>query len=250
MNHAQRPSDDPLLQLLRSHLEQQELAVDVEPLANRILGEQGTRPAGVCRLKRTWAKWGLGLGTVGIAAAVLLVVTLTPSAEVKAHQTIRQAEQAFRLPVERCYLVEVRPDGDGGGDEVLPTRTMRLWAAEDQFRVEMTRGRFRWSWGRDADGVVWLTSTPQRGLRIAPDEQGPGLLWLTELYAMRPETLLAQLLASCHLREDPPRIELPACHSCPTAYYCPADLVAVGDPRTGRSDEGDSQAHSQACQPD
>lgn len=205
MSHPERPTDDPLLRVLRDHLDRQEQAVDVGPLAARILGRQGTasRPEPVRLARRPWAKWGLGLGTAGIAAAVLLVVFLMPSAEVRAEHAIREAEAALRLPVERCYLVEVRPDGDGVGEDVLPTRTMRVWAAEDKFRVEMTRGNFRWSWGRDADGVVWLTSNPQRGLRIAPDEQGPGLLWMAELYGLRPETLLSQILAHCRLREDP-----------------------------------------------
>jgi hypothetical protein len=140
---------------------------------------------------------------VGIAAALLQAVFLTPSVEVRNEQAVRRAADALRLPVERCYLVEVRPDGDGMAEEVLPTRTMRVWAAEDKFRVEMARGNLRWSWGRDADGVVWFTSNPHRGLRIAPDEQGPGLLWMAELYGLRPKTLLSQILAHCRLREDP-----------------------------------------------
>ena len=206
MNQPDLPIDDPLLRVLRAHLHRQEQTLEVQPLAARILGQLDTdtvnQTGPVRRWKRSWLKWGFGLGTVGIAAAVLLVVCLLPSAELRAQQAIRQAEEALRLPVERCYLVEVGSEGDGGIQPPLPTRTMRLWAAGDRFRVEMTRGRFRWSWGRDADGAVWLTATPQRGLRIAPDEQGPGLLWMAELYAMRPETLLSQLLACCRLRED------------------------------------------------
>jgi hypothetical protein len=211
MSHPERPTDDPLLRVLRDHLDRQEQTVDVGPLAARILntlpersGPELATPAQLSpRPRRTWPAWTIGIGSLTLAASALLLLVFAPSAEVRAEQAIRQAEEALRLPVERCYLVEVRPDGDGMAEDVLPTRTMRVWAAEDKFRVEMTRGNFRWSWGRDADGVVWLTSNPRRGLRIVPDEQGPGLLWMAELYGLRPETLLSQILAHCRLREDP-----------------------------------------------
>jgi hypothetical protein len=133
---------------------------------------------------------------------LLLAILLMPSAELRAEQAVREAEAALRLPVERCYLVEVRPDGDAATEEPLPTRTMRVWAAADKFRVEMTRGNFRWAWGRDADGTVWLTSNPQRGVRIAPEEQGPALIWSCELFGLRPETLLSHILVHCRLKED------------------------------------------------
>lgn len=211
MTTPERTADDPLMRVLRQHLEQKEASLNVDTLHSRILANccTGKRPEDAGKSsgaptgsKRRWPAWNVGIGSVAIAASMLLAILLMPSAELRAEQAIRQAEEALRLPVERCYLVEVRPDGDGVGEEVLPTRTMRVWAAEDKFRVEMTRGNFRWSWGRDTDGVVWLTSTPQRGLRIAPDEQGPGLLWMAELYGLRPETLLSQILAHCRLRED------------------------------------------------
>ena len=79
---------------------------------------------------------------------------------------------------------------------------MRVWATADKFRVEMNRGNFRWAWGRDADGTVWLTSNPQRGVRIAPDEQGPALRWSCELFGLRSESLLSHILAHCRLKED------------------------------------------------
>ena len=208
MSHPERPPDDPLLRVLHDHLDKQERAIDAEPLAARILANRQTQlehePCQVRShrpMKRYWPVWAIGIGSLA-AAAVLLMVFLNPSAELRAEQAVREAEKALRLPVERCYLAEVRPDGDGVAEEVLPTRTMRVWAAGDKFRVEMTKGKFRWSWGRDADGTVWLTANPQRGLRIAPDEQGPALLWACELFGLRPESLLSHILAHCHLREE------------------------------------------------
>jgi hypothetical protein len=83
-------------------------------------------------------------------------------------------------------------------DDVVQECYIRLIQRADRYDLLQVR----WSWGRDADGVIWLTSNPQRGLRIAPDEQGPGLLWMAELYGLRPETLLSQILAHCRLHED------------------------------------------------
>ena len=209
MNQPERTDDDPLLRVLANHLQRQEATVDVGPLAERILSarpSEASSPRPVqapTRLRRTWPAWTLGLGSLATAAAIVLMVLSVPSPELRAEQAVQAAQESLLLPVERCYLVEVRPDEDNPVEPALPTRTMRLWATGERFRVEMARANFRWSWGRDADGTVWLTANPQRGLRIAPNEQGPGLLWMAELYALRPETLLSQILAHCRLREDP-----------------------------------------------
>jgi hypothetical protein len=211
MSHPERPNDDPLLRLLRAHLERQEQSLDVEPLATRICKSRPERfdpettpqaqPSQ--RFRKTWPAWTIGIGSLALAASVLMLLVFTPSAELRAEQAIRQAEEALRLPVERCYLVEVRADGDGLGEEVLPTRTMRVWAAEDKFRVEMTRGNFHWIWGRDPDGTTWLVSNPQRGLRIFPEEQGPALQYACDLFGLRLESLLRTLQEHCHFHEEP-----------------------------------------------
>jgi hypothetical protein len=212
MTTPERAADDPLLRVLGKHFEQQEAGLNVDSLHARILANcySGTCSDNVVESMRSaseperrWPAWIVGVGSVAIAASLLLAFLVMPSSELRAEQAIRQAEEALRLPVERCYLVEVRPDGDNLAEEVLLTRTMRVWAAEDKFRVEMTRGNLRWSWGRDADGVIWLTANPQRGVRIAPEEQGRGIVWMAELYKLRPETLLSHILAHCRFREDP-----------------------------------------------
>lgn len=79
----------------------------------------GNRPTS----RRRWGSFAVGGMTV--APAVLLVVLLAPSPEVRADQTLREAEQALLLPVERGYAVEVWRATDDPND-TLSTRRIRV----------------------------------------------------------------------------------------------------------------------------
>lgn len=204
MSTPDRPPDDPLLRVLRDHIERQERAPDAAALVARVLAEArpAAEPGAAPPRWRARVARAAGLGGLAVAAAGLLLFVFAPSAEVRAEQAVRDAEAALKLPVERCYLVEVQRDG-APADDPLPPRTMRVWTTGDRFRVEVTRGPLRFVWGRDADGAVWFVTSPQRGARIAPDEQGPGLQFACEIYGLRAETLLAEVRAHCRLKEDP-----------------------------------------------
>jgi len=203
MNTPEAPDDDPLLNAIGEHIKSKEKRLDTRSLAERLLNTSCRRPRRFPDSTRKWSRPGLtlGLGATGLAAAVLSAILLSPSSEIRAESTVREAAARLQLPLERCYMVEVRAMGESEVEALAPARTMKIWAADGKFRVEMSRGNFRCAWGRDPDGTVWLTAHPQRGLRIAPDEQGPGLLWISELYGMRPETIISQILARCRLRE-------------------------------------------------
>jgi hypothetical protein len=126
---------------------------------------------------------------------------------VRADQTLREAEQALLLPVERGYAVEVRRAMDDP-DDTLSERRMRVWTHGDRFRVEVDQDNDRWSWGRDTDGSVWVVATPQRGLKINPDEIGPALQRLCDRYGLQPKSLLNDMLTGADLnqrRGDPNR---------------------------------------------
>jgi hypothetical protein len=198
-----RPTDDPLLRVLREHIEQQERALAGGPGPARVLAEarppaaEPARPA--ARAPRRWAV-GLGTGALAAVAAVLLFALL-PAPEARAERAVREAEAALKLPVERCYLVEVQREG-APADEPISPRTVRVWTAGDRFRVEVSRGPLRFVWGRDADGSVWFTANPSRGARIAPEEQGAGLQQACDLYGLHTETVLGEMRAHCRLRED------------------------------------------------
>jgi hypothetical protein len=203
MNTApDRPADDPLLRVLREHIEKQEREQPVAPVAARVLAEapkaEQARPA---PSPRKWRALGFGTGALAVAATVLLFALL-PAPEVRAERAVRDAEAALKLPVERCYLVEVQREG-APADEPISPRTVRVWTAGDRFRVEVSRGPLRFVWGRDTDGAVWFVANPSRGIRLAPDEQGPGLQLACDLYGLHTETVLAEMRAHCQLKEDP-----------------------------------------------
>lgn len=167
-----------------------------------------------------WRRWAtVAAGGMAVAASVLIVVMLQPVPEVRADQTLREAEQALLLPVERGYAVEVKRDADDP-DDTLSKRKMRVWTHADRFRVEVDEGAERWAWGRDLDGSVWVVATPQRGLKIAPDEIGPALQQLCDRYGLQPKTLLDDMRAGAdlsQLRDD----------------ASPATLIIRGQFRTG-----------------
>lgn len=199
-----RPADDPLLRVLREHIEKQEREQPVAPLVARVLAEvpaaPKSEPARPSPSPRMWRAFGVGTGALAVAAVLLFV--FAPAPEARAERAVRDAEAALKLPVERCYLVEVQREG-AGPDEPIAPRTVRVWTAGDRFRVEVSRGPLRFVWGRDADGSAWFVANPARGIRLAPDEQGPGLQQACDLYGLHTETVLAEMRAHCKLKEDP-----------------------------------------------
>lgn len=150
--------------------------------------------------RRRWASFAVG--GMAVAAAILFVVLFAPSPEVRADQTLRDAEQALLLPVERGYAVEVRRATDDP-DDTLSKRRMRVWTHDDRFRVEVDQDNDRWSWGRDPDGAVWVIVNPRVGLKINPDEIGPALQRLCDRYGLRPKSLLSDMLTGADLNQRP-----------------------------------------------
>lgn len=184
--------------------------MDDQPVAAPVVRKPSSR----------WRRWvALTAGGMAVAASVLIVVMLQPVPEVRADQTLREAEQVLLLPVERGYAVEVKRHADDP-DDTLSKPKMRVWTHADRFRVEVDEGAERWAWGRDPDGSVWVVAAPRRGLKFAPDEIGPALQQLCDRYGLQPRTLLDDMRAGAdlsQLRDD----------------ANPATLIIRGQFRTG-----------------
>jgi hypothetical protein len=141
------------------------------------------------------------------AAASLLFLTVfvffasEQDAFASATQIVEAAIRTHAALIERIYVVEVQRGADSRDSGFL-SRDVRIATQGDRFRVEV-RGLRDWTWGRDERGAVWMTLGRRKAVIIAPDEIGPPLQFIGDLYSLQLETLLDNLLKNCRLEIAP-----------------------------------------------
>jgi hypothetical protein len=120
---------------------------------------------------------------------------------------VREAKRAHRLPLDRCYIVEVRKDS-ALYDECFPmtsqVRLTRLWTRGDRFWVESRSAERHWDWGRDPGNRVWFAFEPNRAVRLEPSEVPRWLNLCCDLYCIRLEPLLGTVLRDFTLERETP----------------------------------------------
>lgn len=198
--------DDAVEALVRSHLRRQAEAVDPAPVYARLCATLAAAQPRRLRRRLAWA--------AAAAAAVLLAFLggrhLGP-VPASAEALVHQARAAHQLPLDRCYLVEVQRDAPLPGEVVPsapPPRVIRLWTRGDRIWVESVQPQRRWAWGRDGAGNVWMAFGGHRGLRFTRDEVPPWLALGCDVFAMRVEILLNDVLRDFDLRRT--TAEVPA----------------------------------------
>ncbi len=204
-------SDSALDALVRRTLDAESDGIDPRPVFNRLqhsLFPSDVRTPGrsTKRLRLLARPWILGISA---AAASLLLVLLWPGpprpALAKAEVLVREAKSVHRLPLDRCYLVEVRRDS-ALFDELSPltsqVRQTRLWTRGDRFWVESVDSRQRWAWGRNERNRFWIAFGPRRGLLLEPDEIPRWLNLYSDLYCIRLEALLGDVLSDFDLERE------------------------------------------------
>jgi hypothetical protein len=119
---------------------------------------------------------------------------------------VREARQAHAMPVDRCYLVEVRRESSMAA-EVSPAspqvRLTRLWTRGDRFWVESVRPEQRWSWGRDEENRFWIAFGPHTAVRLEASEIPFGLNIYCDLHSLNVENLLSDLLNRFDVSREP-----------------------------------------------
>jgi hypothetical protein len=218
MSEAETRADDMIEALVRRSLERGAERIDPRPVFERLqaawpapaTGSEATESAGrtASRGRFPAASWAWGLSA---AAAVLLLLTawlLRPSPVLASPESlVREATQAHRLPLDRCYIVEVRKDS-AVYDECFPmtsqVRLTRLWTRGDRFWIESKSADRHWDWGRDPGNRVWFAFEPNRAVRLEAGEVPRWLSLCCDLYCIQLEQLLGTVLRDFTLEREIP----------------------------------------------
>ena len=123
----------------------------------------------------------------------------------KGEAVVREARRAHLLPIDRCYLVEVRRDSSLAA-ELSPAnpqvRQTRLWTRGDRFWVESVRPEQRWAWGRDEANRFWIAFGPHTAVRMEADEVPFWLNVHCDLHSLNFEKWLGEVLNRFELTRE------------------------------------------------
>ena len=142
---------------------------------------------------------------VAAAAVILLVVIVVGRTEKEAYadamQIVQAAVHAHAEPVERVYVVNVERHDSSAVPSALP-KDVRVATLGNRFWVEIRSLRGHLCFGRGEGGEIWVALGQWRGMRIEPDEVGPMLKDIADLYSLNLESLL-QCVLEGHELERP-----------------------------------------------
>jgi hypothetical protein len=220
--HEEPPlSDEQIEAMVRTLLEESAREIDPQPLLVRLQDRletssetlsatlSGATPTGTTTKittkvspARRRRRWGVAIAAAAVLAlSAVGVIYVWPSSTLAA-TLVLASKRVHELPVDRCYLIEVQPAIPE--DAYAPDRLDRLWTRGDRFFIESCNQQYRWAWGQDDTGAVWLTDGRQRGLRLERSELPTGLRMLCDTFSMHFETLLGQLLGHFDLTWEAP----------------------------------------------
>ena len=214
MNRPDSPGDRFLEELVRRRLEQESERIDPRPLFKRIqssMEAESDNPGIVNRTTPARLRPVVWLWTGRIAAAAVLlgvglaILLQNRQAKARGDVLVREARKAHSLPVDRCYLVEVRRDS-ALYDECAPmtsqVRLTRLWTRGDRFWVESAHSEHRRAWGRDHEGRFWIAFGPHRAIQLEADETPRWLNLCCDLYGLRLDQVLGDVLGNFDLKRE------------------------------------------------
>jgi hypothetical protein len=189
--------------MARARLERDAEGIDPRPLLQRIQGTlssaRSPRVPVVTRRRPGSLVWKWA-GVAAAAAAVIGVLALflhSRTALARGEIVVREARRAHTMPVDRCYVVEVRRESSMAA-ELSPAapqvRLTRLWTRGDRFWVESVRPEERWAWGRDEENRFWIAFGPHNAVSIEASEVPYGLNVYCDLHSLNVEKLLGDVL--------------------------------------------------------
>ena len=190
--------------MVRARLERAAEQIDPRPLFQKIGVSLANSPPSVVplvkarRSGRVFWKW---TGAAAAVAAALIVVAglalQNRTAWPGATSSCARRGCAHTMPVDRCYLVEVRRESSMAA-ELSPAspqvRLTRLWTRGDRFWVESVRPKERWAWGRDDQNRFWIAFGPHTAVSLEAGEVPYGISLYCDLHALNVEKLLGDVL--------------------------------------------------------
>jgi hypothetical protein len=219
MSEPVNPSDESIDALVRRGLERVAERIDPRPAFERLQAdwpEAVNRGVDVSAPKANRgdssrshtpaASWAWALSAAAAALLILSAWLSRPSPVLASPETLlREATRVHRMPLDRCYLVEVRKDSPLY-DECFPmtskVRVTRLWTRGDRFWVQSVSPERRCDWGRDEGNHVWFAFEPHRAVRLEPSETPRWLNLCCDLYCIRLEQLLGTVLRDFDLERE------------------------------------------------
>lgn len=158
--------------------------------------------------RQTWRISG-GLAAawaISLAAAVFAGLWLIGLGSESAASVVQKTLAAHAAPLDRCYRVDVVAEAGPASSTTIEADAIvdrRVWTRGDRFWSRTCVGERSAIWGRDEDGGVWFTTTPDVGARLAPEEVPPRLEVACDLLGLQLETLVRDILADFQLRREP-----------------------------------------------
>lgn len=210
-----RPEDrqfDQVDRLVRAHLDQLASRIDARDLRARIGSELGlggedvVRPAGRRRMGLSNTYVWPAVAAVLLLGSFLGVRWLQPERASAAHVLAAVRDHHSR-EVDRCYRVRFIPHPefwDGQNQLNGPSETI-LWTRGDRFWADCTIGDLRLSFGRQADGSIWVSPSPKKGIRFvdAPSQLPDPVATICAINAMTFSSLVDDVLADFDLAMQP-----------------------------------------------
>jgi hypothetical protein len=204
MNDPESRAEVDVEAVIRARLDREAERIDPRPLFRKIeesLAASRPRSIPVVAARRSGVKYWKWAGAAAAVAAVLVAIAglllQNRSALARGDVVVRAARQAHTMPVDRCYLVEVRRESSMAA-ELSPAspqvRLTRLWTRGDRFWVESVRPEQRWAWGRDDQNRFWIAFGPHTAVSLEADEVPYGITIYCDLHALNVEKLLSDVL--------------------------------------------------------
>ncbi|QDT52355.1 hypothetical protein Pan44_03650 [Caulifigura coniformis] len=206
------PSDtpDPIDDLVGDYLRRVAGQTDAGPLLERIEADrrltlsatESPRASSSRSLSRS-AAWGL-------IAAVMLVAFLGgryfDTSSVQAATLLKNVRTVHRRSVDRCYLVQHAPESRSGGQPPSEGSESLLWTRGDHFWSDAVVGSSRIKIGRDASGTIWLSSSPQKGIRFQANSSAipRELTTLCQISSLTVPVLVDEVLTDFDINTDGP----------------------------------------------